>query len=119
MNPILVTELGIVIEARFVPSNAASSIDVTEFGIVTDVSEVVVLNSSALIDVTPLGITTVVKLVPQKAARPIELTLLGMFIEVRFELPLNASSPIEVTELSIETAPLQSDPSVKTPETTV
>ena len=76
----LVTELGIVTETRFMQSTKSeSSILVTELGIVIEVNPKQRLNASS----------------------PIDFTDSGIVIEVRASQFLKAQSPILVTELGI------------------
>ena len=86
--PIVVTELGMVIEVRFVqPLNPLRYF--TEFGIFTEVRLVQFAKAPSLISVTEFGIVIEVRELPAKAPSPIVVTELGMVIEVRFVQPLN------------------------------
>ena len=72
--PIEVTESGITTDFNFVLLNAESSIEVTEFPIITDSKKRHVLKAELPIEVTESGITTDFNFVSKKAAKPIDLT---------------------------------------------
>ena len=123
LQPILVTELGIVIEVKLVqPENACMSIVVTELGIVIEDKPVQPSNAQLPIEVTEFGI--VVFLHPAiRRFVSVSIIALQLSLESYLAFPFdtiidakpshlaNASSPISVTELGIviEVKPAQSE----------
>ena len=84
------------------PLNAPTLIVVTLFGIVTERSDLHLLNVFSSITVTPSGITADSSLPqPANAYPPIEVTLLGIVTEARFSAKQKALFSIVVTPSGI------------------
>ena len=76
--------------------------EVTELGMVTEVSPEQSAKAPSPIDVTELGMATEVSPEqPEKVHEPMEVTELGMVTEVSPEQSAKAPSPMEVTELGM------------------
>ena len=103
LEPILVTELGIVIDGRLVhPLNALSLIVVTELGIVIDIKLEQLINALEPILVTEFGIIIDGKLEhPLNALEPILVSEFGIVIDIKLEQPLNALEPILVIKFEV------------------
>ena len=78
-------------------SNAPPLMDVTLFGIITEIRDGLSANATSPIDKTPNGNSTETRAVSSKEASPIEVTLEGMTTEVNDVACKNALAPIDVT----------------------
>lgn len=108
LSPIVVTELGIVREAREEQYwKAFSPMDVTEVPIVTEVREVQSSKAIYSMVVTELGMVIEVREEHNwKACLPMDVTELGMVMEVREEQSKKAAFPIVVISLLNEIVPV-------------
>ena len=93
------------IEMREVqPENAPDPMDVTESGMVTEVSPVQPENALSPMDVTESGMVTEVSPVqPENALPPMDVTESPMVTELSEVQPMNTPFPMDVTESPITT----------------